>query len=332
MKKQFKILVNSLLLLISGHIAANNSTSLEQKITINWGLSARQGKRKTMEDFHVTGFKSDQRTNDTKNIFFGLYDGHGGSAAARITACGYGGYHVDDIFFRPLHAKILEPTNTKTELFNNYHAAYAYMDEIIQQHKNTSGTTVLTAHITWQYGSPLLVISWLGDSRAVLIDNNGSVVAATQDHKPSAPNEFKRIQKEGGFVSMPGCFPPYAGCSRVGGILAVSRALGDKDIKNQVKGISAEPSIISLPLAPNHKALIMACDGVWDVLSNQEASQIVHQALNENKQLTSDSVAEEQLIEDGSSDRLTLTARALRDAAYQRGSTDNISVIVIELQ
>lgn len=318
--------------LTSAHTADLN------QLKLNWGLSARQGKRPTMEDAHVAS-----RCHDEP--FFGLYDGHGGSEAAHIAAHGYRPDHGDgseEIMWLneclPLHM-MLGTSSPNNSLVSLYQKAYAALDKTIQT-LCTAGTTALTAHITNYYGQPWLLLAWAGDSRAVLIDNEGAVAIATKDHKPADPDELKRIKNEGGFVTMPGGFPPYLGCPRVGGILAVSRALGDKDIKKQAKGISAEPSIITCPLKQTHQALIMACDGVWDVISNEEAAQIVHQALHDNrlmlptKRMTPDDIAranKEEIHEDGNNVGATLAARALRDAAYNKGSTDNISVMVIEL-
>lgn len=301
--------------LISAHAA-----DINQQLKLNWGLSARQGKRPTMEDTHVAS----AWMGDT---FFGLYDGHGGPEAARIAA--HSGYNQTDSFANnPLHMQILcwyTKQKILTSLINNYHIAYKNIDNHIKNSVDRSGTTALTAHITQiSPNKPTLIMSWAGDSRAVLIDNNGSAVIATKDHKPADPDEYTRIINEGGTVTQ-----FLFDCPRVGGRLAVSRALGDKDIKEQVKGISAEPSFITCQLELNHQALIMACDGVWDVISNEEAAQIVNKTLHEQKVLEQGVITKEQCIEDGNNVRAALAARTLRDAAYNKGSTDNISVMIV---
>jgi len=64
-------------------------------------------------------------------------------------------------------------------------------------------------------------------------------------------------------------------------------------------------------LSPSDHFLITACDGVWDVLSDQEACDVVRGVLDKKQNTASD-----------------VLARELVEAAYNRGSTDNISAIV----
>jgi serine/threonine protein phosphatase PrpC len=94
----------------------------------------------------------------------------------------------------------------------------------------------------------------------------------TLDHKPSIPNETSRISNLGGFVSSNG---------RTMGVLAVSRALGDHGLKNTRHFVSSQPHIdlqcISDPLdnVIQHPFLLLACDGVWDVMKDQDAISFI---------------------------------------------------------
>ena len=108
-------------------------------------------------------------------------------------------------------------------------------------------------------------------SRAVL-SNAGQPVLATEDHKPSNPIERERIQNAGGSVMI----------QRVNGSLAVSRALGDFEYKNvEGKGpteqlVSPEPEFyIRERSLADDQFLVLACDGVWDVMTNEDICNFV---------------------------------------------------------
>lgn len=123
-----------------------------------------------------------------------------------------------------------------------------------------------------------LFVANAGDSRCVL-SRGGKAVALTEDHKPNNEEEFSRITKAGGFVAD----------GRVNGSLNLSRALGDLEYK-QVKSlppeeqmVTANPEIRTIKLDPSDEFIILACDGIWDVLTNQEAIDFVRERLSEGK-------------------------------------------------
>lgn len=141
-----------------------------------------------------------------------------------------------------------------------------------------------------------MVIANVGDSRAVLCQN-GEAVQLTVDHKPNLHSEKERIENLGGMVV-------WAGTWRVGGVLAVSRAFGDRPLKKYV--VANPHSLIIEELTKEHEWLILATDGVWDVISNEEAVQLVCQAGDPQK-----------------------AASLLTSTSSNRGSADNISCIVV---
>ena len=109
-----------------------------------------------------------------------------------------------------------------------------------------------------------------GDSRVILSKMDGSVVPLSEDHKPDNPGELARIEAGGGYVAE----------GRVCGNLSLSRAFGDfhykqnvkKDYKNQL--ITVDPEIITVDRKPDEDDfLVLACDGIWDCLDNEECSQ-----------------------------------------------------------
>lgn len=132
----------------------------------------------------------------------------------------------------------------------------------------------------------------VGDARAVL-SRGGRAVRLTYDHKGSDAQETARIKEAGGFVMN----------NRVNGVLAVTRSLGDTSMKEFVVG---KPFTTETTLTDDDAFLIVACDGLWDVTSDQEAVDIV------------------RAIDDAQD-----AARALLKHALANFSTDNTSVMVI---
>ncbi|XP_071923365.1 probable protein phosphatase 2C 11 isoform X2 [Coffea arabica] len=167
-----------------------------------------------------------------------------------------------------------------------------YLNEEKGQQKD-AGSTASTAVLL---GDRLLVAN-VGDSRVVAC-RAGSAIALSDDHKPDRSDERERIEQAGGFVI-------WAGTWRVGGVLAVSRAFGDKLLKPYVV---AEPEIQEQQI-DGVDFIIIASDGLWNVLSNKDAVAIV--------QDTTDAEA---------------ASRKLIEEAYARGSSDNITCIVVRFE
>ena len=104
-----------------------------------------------------------------------------------------------------------------------------------------------------------------------MLSRGGRAVFGTHDHKPVNPGEKERIQNAGGSVMI----------QRVNGSLAVSRALGDFEYKN-VAGrgpceqlVSPEPEVTVQERAEEDEFVALACDGVWDVMTNEELCDFV---------------------------------------------------------
>jgi serine/threonine protein phosphatase PrpC len=121
-----------------------------------------------------------------------------------------------------------------------------------------------------------------GDSRCVM-SRRGEAVPLTLDHKPIIYEEAQRIIRAGGFVRD----------NRVNGALNVSRTLGDLDFKRNVElphteqMVVATPDITDLELREGNEFLIIACDGIWDVMSNQEAVDFARKRIRQGQSLKS---------------------------------------------
>ncbi|RLN97720.1 hypothetical protein BBJ28_00018238 [Nothophytophthora sp. Chile5] len=166
----------------------------------------------------------------------------------------------------------------------------------IANRKNAEDGT--TAVVVLTQGDELYV-AHAGDSRAILVHQSGKVSALTSDHKPNRPDERRRIQDLGGSVV-------FWGVWRVEGILAVSRAIGDRMLKPFVV---AEPEVKQFTRTATDRYVVVASDGVWDTVSNDDAAQLALK--HEDPQAAAQQIMEE---------------------AYARGSLDNICVMVIDLR
>ena len=222
---------------------------------IRYGVSAMQGWRMEMEDAHVC--KTDIRLKE--HSFFGVFDGHAGPKVSQ-----YCSEHLLENILECLG----KDEATESRLKKAIHDGFLKLDENLKKQpqwangEDRSGTTAIVVMV-----SPKKII-WgnCGDSRGLLC-RNGKVVFSTQDHKPYNQSERARIEKAGGTVMM----------QRVNGSLAVSRALGDFDYKraNELKPteqlVSPEPEItIQDRDSSSDEFLLLACDGIFDVMSNEE--------------------------------------------------------------
>ncbi|MCO5562790.1 hypothetical protein L7F22_016422 [Adiantum nelumboides] len=182
----------------------------------SYGFSSMRGKRSFMEDFYEARFAL---VEDHTVGLFGVFDGHGGSRAAD---------YVQKNLFENLikHPKFI--TDTKCAIVETYQQTDSeYLKHENSQHRD-AGSTASTAVLV---GDRLLVAN-VGDSRAVIC-RAGKAIALSTDHKPNRKDERQRIEKAGGVVM-------WAGTWRVGGVLAVSRAFGDRLLKQYVV---AEPEL-----------------------------------------------------------------------------------------
>ncbi len=287
--------------------AASSTTAAWPSVAsqITFGVSERQGRRLDQEDRVVTG-----------NRIYAVLDGHGGD-------------HTSD------YASVkIESLNQAHRSLNASQRWFKIINDLEsglrQANAGNSGSTQIGAIIE----NGVATVANLGDSRAVQI-RNGQVVNATSDHKPSDRNEKERIENAGGFVIR----------GRINGDLAVSRALGDFRFKvpnNQFSAdlVSSVPDISLWALQPGDY-LVLACDGLWDKLSNEEVAQIVLSystntfadlvPVNEESTVYYNErpMPEEEQYKEVGNQRLIGIARELRDESYDKGSNDNITVMVI---
>ncbi|WCJ38556.1 Protein phosphatase 2C family protein [Euphorbia peplus] len=217
---------------------------------IGVAVSSIKGKKKFMEDTH----KIFSCLNGTSNTsFFGVYDGHGGQKAAEFVA-------------ENLHTNIVEMMVKCSETGGGskeeaVKSGYLKTDQEFLKQGVVSGACCVTAFIEGQD----VVVSNLGDCRAVLC-RGGIAETLTKDHRAEREDERKRIENKGGYVEI------HRGGWRVHGILSVTRSIGDAHLKDWVV---AEPDTMILQLSSDMEFLVLASDGLWEEVGNQEAVDTV---------------------------------------------------------
>lgn len=275
------------------------------------GYSTMQGWRKEMEDAHLI-----EQLEEEKSIL-GVYDGHQGNQVSQFCAnemattlmgtTSYGQSYEDALIEAYLQLDSQMKTTEgmkklaeikKTENYDNHMLVHGFCDM-----SQDIGTTALTAIID----EHLMTIANVGDSRAVMLKND-EVIQLTTDHKPSIKSEMERIQSCGGVIRN----------NRVNGNLSLTRALGDHQFKkgNDVNKylISPIPEITNVDLDGSEELVVMACDGVWDVMSNEEVINHIKEGLENNHQL--DFICEEIL------------KKCLSDNPYEHPGSDNMTLII----
>ena len=172
-----------------------------------------------------------------------------------------------------------------------YESLYYSQKELKERYEidiTNSGTTLCSGLI---HGNILYLIN-VGDSRAILGTyytrfNKWKTTQLSTDHKPNNPNENKRIIAYKGRVDrFKSQFGEEYGPYRVFGRendgtypgLAVSRSIGDEDAKKL--GVIFEPEVIKYELKKQDKILVIASDGLWEELSNEEVMDIVGNCYN----------------------------------------------------
>ena len=250
-----------------------------------------KGRRESNEDRHNIILNLDKSNEKYCEInLFSIYDGHGG-----IFVSNYLEEKIPNYYCR---------SDLKPPFSEKYHIeTFEYLQNKILNNPEgfTSGSTCLL-NLMYRIEDEIhFNIVNIGDSRLTIVYNNGDFKQVTIDHKPDDIIEKKRIEKIGGEI-----YTDSDGVIRIGD-LSLSRAFGDGD---NLPYISQKPDVFYKKITPETKFIIMACDGLWDVIENNELFDL----LNNYKKNDKENYAVELVNE-----------------ALKRGSCDNISIIVIEV-
>ncbi|XP_045829614.1 probable protein phosphatase 2C 25 isoform X2 [Trifolium pratense] len=252
-----------------------------------YSVYCKRGRREYMEDRFTAG---DNLRGENNLAFFGVFDGHGGAKAAEFAANNLEKNILDEVIM-----------SDEEDVEEAVKRGYLNTDSEFMKKDLHGGACSVTALI--RNGN--LIVSNAGDCRAV-ISKGGVAEALTSDHRPSREDERDRIETLGGYVDL------CRGVWRIQGSLAVSRSIGDRHLKQWV---TAEPETKVIRIEPEHDLLILASDGLWDKVSNQEAVDTALQfCVGNNKQ------------------QALLACKKLAELAVSRGSLDDTSVMLIKLK
>ncbi|OMO87933.1 phosphatase 2C (PP2C)-like protein [Corchorus capsularis] len=305
-------------------IAIDAPSSLTDVAGIRWGSTSVQGAREEMEDDLI--IRSDGLDGFS---FAAVFDGHGGDSSVKflrdelykecVTAL-QGGILLKGGDFNTIK-------NALTEAFENADKKLLNWLETIEDGDDESGSTATVMLI----GNEVLLISHIGDS-SVALSRAGKVEVLTDPHRPYGSNkaslqEIKRIREAGGWIVN----------GRICGDIAVSRAFGDtrfKTKKNEMlkKGVEekrwsekfisriafsgdliiASPDTFKVALGSDAEFILLASDGLWDYINSLDAVSFVRNQLREHGDVQ-------------------LACDALAQAALEKGSQDNISIIIADL-
>ena len=268
------------------------------------------GKRPTNEDHHIVNLNLDNSVKTINNInLFGVFDGHGGSGVSK-----YLKNNLPKYFLKKNREKYFDNNESLIQYINK---TFNYLEKKLEKDhpiiaKNSGSTACLLVMNKCKNTNRLNL--WLlntGDSRGILCNRDNIAIQLSKDHKPNTPEEKKRIEQLGGEIN-------YDGYDFRIKDLSVSRAFGD---------VTAKPFVTHLPQVykyqyKNDKFYILACDGLWDVLSNQDAVDFVLNELNNNKIYTSKDYNKLNKL-----NKINIS-KNLANYAIEKGSYDNITVII----
>lgn len=282
------------------------------------GYSGRCGERASNEDTYVINETFGKKKNEK---LFGVFDGHYGKLAAVWASQNL-----------PQTISGMQAETIKEKLLK----AFRITNNNLYSINCESGTSALVA---W-FQQNNLHIAHAGDTRGVLV-KNGKVEFETRDHRWSNPKENVRIES---LLQNKKLQQEYGKAYFNGKVLVTragqhesSRSLGDAPWGDY---IISDPNVKTIQLTPQHNFLILACDGVWDVMKNNEVVTFVTQAFSQSKEKLKERYLKYPIVDRGpkkrtpdfiheaGDEKVKLVARALRDEAYKRGSKDNISVLI----
>merc|ERR1712050_132439 len=273
------------------------------------------GLKKTLQDRYVA-----DEAMEELGVYFAVLDGHGGTQVAD-----HGAKQLHKNIMQQFRQKQVQPASRDEKIKTAIKEAFLQTDKEIlstadRKKSQLVGSTCVSAllHGNPKLGTALrLVIANLGDSRAVLC-RGGQAVAVSEDHKPDRMDEKKRVERAGGLVlqvrgawrvaasTNPNSMSKSARREYQG--LAMTRSFGDLYFKQPAALALAEPEVTIYSLSEKDHFLVLATDGIFDVLSNQEVVDLALKHCHD---------AEE-------------AAKNIVRTAYKKGSEDNLTVLVIQ--
>jgi len=214
-----------------------------------------------MEDAHNVFLNADKNLDNVS--FFAVFDGHGGNEVSQLLG--------KQMFNEIKRTEEYHEGNYGKAIISASLEIDAKMSNMCHEKSDMPGSTAIMSLIVGKE----LYVGNIGDSRCVVCIN-GKAYPMSVDHKPRNKKEARRIKRAGGHID------PKRGTLIDGErTLGVARAIGDvvykknklRSRKDQI--VCAIPDIMSQTIDPTWQFMILACDGIWDILTNEQAIDFV---------------------------------------------------------
>ncbi|XP_021807127.1 protein phosphatase 2C 56-like [Prunus avium] len=290
---------------------------------VTWGFTSVIGRRREMEDAvavipgfmsrtcdHVGGCTApgSRTSSEISPVhFFGVYDGHGGNQVAKFCA-----ERMHEVIAQEWDRETVDGYEWQRKWETAFSIGFERADNELLEEAIAPEMVGSTAVVAILSGCQIIT-SNCGDSRAVLCRGT-ETIPLTVDQKPDREDELVRIEGGGGKVIN------WNG-ARVFGVLAMSRAIGDRYLRPWIIPV---PEITFMTRTDEDECLILASDGLWDVMTNEEVGEVARHLLRRRRRSISsltDDIPPAQAVADH-----------LTEIAYGRNSSDNISIIVVDLK
>ncbi|CAL4909864.1 unnamed protein product [Urochloa decumbens] len=310
-----------------------------------WGLESICGRRPEMEDaavalprffdvplWMVAGDAPvdglDRASFRLPAHFFGVYDGHGG-----VQVANYCRERIHSVLIEELSkaeesvsGADLSGLESKKQWEKAFVDCFSRVDAEVGGNATTTGKpvapdTVGSTAVVAVVCSSHIIVANCGDSRAVLCRGK-QPLALSVDHKPNREDEYARIEAQGGKVIQ---WNGY----RVLGVLAMSRSIGDRYLKPYIIPV---PEVTIVARAKDDECLILASDGLWDVMTNEEVCDAARKRILLWHKKNADASSSAQRSGESPDQAAQAAAEYLSKLALQKGSKDNITVVVVDLK
>ena len=299
-------------------ITSNYDTFDNKDIIKGYAFNSSIGKIRDYNEDTITVTKV-ELNNNNNFYFFAVYDGHGGKGCSTYLR-------------ENLHNNIKEFSTSGIKQAIQITEEKFKIEQALKENgelNDSSGSCGIMAMIQ---GNKCIIAN-VGDSRLVLF-KKGKVFFATEDHKPNTETEKRRIKLAGGEIYQTITLFPLRQNGKeieppwrvLPGRLSVSRTFGDIEAKETKFGgipgvVLALPDITEIELDNEFNFMVIGCDGIFDVLSNEEILECIKIVLKEKnvKEIKEDDVHE--LCGD--------FAAMIVKSAIAKDSSDNVSCIVV---
>lgn len=232
-----------------------------------------KGDRPTNEDGHniILGLENkDDNNNDMANTkggchndiakvnYYGIYDGHGGRFVSKFLSNNLPQFFISKGVKYPLEVAYVNKVYDEVQkILATKHKKDAF---------ECGSTCLVVCHFKDEHGQDFINVMNTGDCRSVMC-RGGIATPLTLDHKPDLPYERSRILKLGGEITK----EENSSTWRVG-YLSVSRSFGDLESS---KYVTHRPDIYKYKITKKDRFIVIACDGLWDVMSSEEVVDYV---------------------------------------------------------